>query len=130
MDKLVNRTLGDMLRAAIDGNLKSWDQLLYKVELSYNRSWKWSTGFSHFTVIYGYNPRAPIDLALPVGRKIHDKAEDLITTLQNIHEEARKRLLVDFDVGDFVWAVLTKDRFGVGEYNKLKARKVGPYEIA
>ncbi|GKF95298.1 hypothetical protein Tco_0288033, partial [Tanacetum coccineum] len=24
---------------------------------------------------------------------------------------------VDFEEGDFVWAVLTKDRFPVGEYN-------------
>jgi hypothetical protein len=28
-----------------------------------------------------------------------------------------------------VWAILTKDRFPVGEYNKLTARKVGPIEI-
>jgi hypothetical protein len=34
-----------------------------------------------------------------------------------------------FYVGDFVWAVLTPDRFPIGEYNKLKERKIGPYEI-
>jgi hypothetical protein len=28
-----------------------------------------------------------------------------------------------------VWAILTKDRFPVGEYNKLAACKVGPIEI-
>jgi hypothetical protein len=28
-----------------------------------------------------------------------------------------------------VWAILTKDRFPVGEYNKLAARKVSPVEI-
>lgn len=32
---------------------------------------------------------------------------------------------VDFDVGDFVWFVLTKDSFPVGEYDKLAARKIG-----
>lgn len=32
-------------------------------------------------------------------------------------------------MGDFVWVVLTKDRFPVGEYNKLSARKIGPSEI-
>ncbi|GJV49107.1 hypothetical protein Tco_1439319 [Tanacetum coccineum] len=36
---------------------------------------------------------------------------------------------VDFEVGDFVLAVLTKDRFSVGEYNKLSAKKIGPLEI-
>jgi hypothetical protein len=28
-----------------------------------------------------------------------------------------------------MWAILTKDRFPVGEYNKLAARKVDPVEI-
>ena len=36
---------------------------------------------------------------------------------------------LDFKEGDFVYAVLTKDRFAVGTYNKLKARKIGPVEI-
>ena len=41
----------------------------------------------------------------------------------------QKWRLVEFDVGDFVWAVLTKDRYPAHEYNKLAAQKVGPYEI-
>ncbi|GJV80391.1 hypothetical protein Tco_1516261 [Tanacetum coccineum] len=41
----------------------------------------------------------------------------------------QKRRQVDFEVGDFVWAILTKDRFPVGEYNKLSAKKIGPLEI-
>ena len=41
----------------------------------------------------------------------------------------KKRRVVEFEIGDFVWAVLTKDRFPVGEYNKLAARKIGPLEI-
>jgi hypothetical protein len=34
-----------------------------------------------------------------------------------------------FEVGDLVWAVLTRDKFPVDEYNKLKKMKIGPYEV-
>lgn len=30
---------------------------------------------------------------------------------------------------DFVWDVLTRDRFHVGEYNKLKYQKIEPCEV-
>jgi hypothetical protein len=40
-----------------------------------------------------------------------------------------KRRVVEFEEGDFMWAILSKDRFPMGEYNKLAARKVGPVEI-
>lgn len=36
---------------------------------------------------------------------------------------------LEFEVGDFVWAILTKDRFSIKEYNKLAIRKVGPLEV-
>lgn len=32
-------------------------------------------------------------------------------------------------MGDYVWAILTKDHFPSHEYNKLAARKICPLEI-
>ncbi|PON61229.1 hypothetical protein TorRG33x02_282500, partial [Trema orientale] len=40
-----------------------------------------------------------------------------------------KRRHIEFEVGDFVWAVLTKDRIPAHEYNKLAAKKIRPLEI-
>ncbi|KAH9716064.1 Endonuclease [Citrus sinensis] len=119
---------------------------LYQVEFTYNRAVKRSTGLSHFQVNYGYNPRAPIDLApVPDLVRKSGKVEDFIEQLQKIHKTTqeslkqttegykiiadKKRRPLEFQVGDLVWAILTKDRFSVGEYNKLSARKIGPLEI-
>ncbi|PKI55736.1 hypothetical protein CRG98_023868 [Punica granatum] len=77
--------------------------------------------------------------------RVHGKAADFVHGLQEIHEAVqnnlknaamkykavagRRRRHVEFEVGDFVWAVLTKDRFSAGNYHKLAARKIGPVEI-
>ncbi|GFS29747.1 hypothetical protein Acr_00g0008180 [Actinidia rufa] len=91
-------------------------------------------------------PRDPSDLAPILDlKRVHKKAEDFIRDLQDVHKQVqqnlldstikykdaadKKRRLVEFDVGDFVWTVLTKDRYPAHEYSKLAARKVGPYEI-
>jgi hypothetical protein len=127
-------------------NLKSWDLQLYQAEFAYNRSANRSTGLSPFTIIYGGNPRTPLDLTpLPDLTRRNTTAEDLIThikegpklTIKNLQESTakykatadKKRRPLEFEEGDFVWAILIKDRFPSGEYNKLAARKIGPVEI-
>ncbi|GJR55868.1 putative nucleotidyltransferase, ribonuclease H [Tanacetum coccineum] len=105
-----------------------------------------STGFSPFQVVYSAQPRGPLDLmSLPVSGSVPKKVQDFVEGLHEVHKAVRdnlvranskykqdadqKRRQVDFEVGDFVWAILTKDRFPVGEYNKLSAKKIGPLEI-
>ncbi|KAF7120408.1 hypothetical protein RHSIM_Rhsim13G0079100 [Rhododendron simsii] len=139
-------TLKPLLQDLVEGSLKSWDQKLSQAEFAFNHSVNRSTGFSPFQIVYGFNPRAPIDLApVPDLKRIHGKAEDFMHQLQQIHEATRrhleastakykhsadkKRRLVEFDAGDYVYAILTKDRFPAGEYNKLAARKIGPVEV-
>ncbi|CAL2248659.1 unnamed protein product [Prunus armeniaca] len=127
------------MRSLVGDNLKSWDQKLSQVEFAFNHSINRGTGFSPFFVTYGYNSKCPLDLA-PVSdlKRVNIKAEEFVATLQQIHlttkqllEDANakykqvadvKRRHVEFEVGDFVWAILTKDRFPAGEYNKLAVR--------
>ncbi|KAH9679135.1 hypothetical protein KPL71_025994 [Citrus sinensis] len=112
--EVVNRSLGNHLRSLVGDNLKMWDQKLYQVEFAYNRAVKRNTGLSPFQL-----------------KKIHETTqESLKQTTEGYKIVAdKKRRALEFQVGDLVWAVLTKDRFSVGEYNKLFARKIGPLEI-
>ncbi|GKC98435.1 putative nucleotidyltransferase, ribonuclease H [Tanacetum coccineum] len=107
-----------------------------------------STGFSPFQVVYSAQPRGPLDLMTPrVSSSVPKKVQDFVAGLHDVHKVVHKNLvqwpipftkpsmrfnkrrLVDFKEGDFVWAVLTKYRFPVEEYNKLSAKKIGPLEI-
>ncbi|CAL1356759.1 unnamed protein product [Linum trigynum] len=85
-------------------------------------------------------------MALPDKTRTHCKAAEFANTLQEVHQMVRanleaaagkykktvdkKRRHVEFNVGDFVWVFLTKDKdcFSVGGYNKLSARKIGPWK--
>nr|GEX45500.1 putative reverse transcriptase domain-containing protein [Tanacetum cinerariifolium] len=141
-----NRSLGNLLRCLVGDHVKAWDQKLCQAEFAYNHAVNRSTGFSPFQVVYSAQPLSPLDLMTPqVSSSIPKKVQDFVIGLHDVHKAVRdnlvhanskykqdadqKRRHVDFEVGDFVWAVLTKDRFPVGEYNKLSAKKIGPLEI-
>ncbi|XP_028124560.1 putative FBD-associated F-box protein At5g53635 [Camellia sinensis] len=85
-------------------------------------------------------------LMFPRGSKTCEiEARDLIANLQEIqkftqhnvldvttkykHEANKKSRFEEFEVDDFVWAVLTKDKFSTSKYNKLAARKIGPLQV-
>ncbi|GJR44815.1 putative reverse transcriptase domain-containing protein [Tanacetum coccineum] len=56
--------------------------------------------------------------------------ENLVRANSKYKQDAdHKRRHVDFEESDFVWVVLTKDHFPIGEYNKLFAKKIGPLKI-
>ncbi|KAL6495531.1 hypothetical protein OROGR_030094 [Orobanche gracilis] len=144
--EVVNRSLGALLRALVGDHLKSWDTKLPQAEFAHNLATNRSTGFSPFKVIFGLLPRGPVDLLpLPSAVRPHGVASDFIIDVQRVHQQVHANLLsataaykeradrgrreVVFAVGDFVWAILTKDRFPAHEYNKLAARKIGPVEV-
>nr|GFB38323.1 putative reverse transcriptase domain-containing protein [Tanacetum cinerariifolium] len=144
--KVVNRSLSNMLWCLVGDHVKAWYQKLCQAEFAHNHVVSRSIGFSPFQVVYSAQPRGPLDLiSLLICGSVSKKVQDFVKGLHEVHKAVRdnlvhanskykqgadqKRRHVDFEVGDFVWAILTKDRFPVGEYNKLSTRKIGPLEI-
>ncbi|KAJ0886221.1 putative nucleotidyltransferase, Ribonuclease H [Helianthus annuus] len=144
--EVVNRSLGNLLRCLVGDHVKAWDQKLCQAEFAHNHAVNRSTGYSPFQIVYSSQPRGPLDLmSLPVSGSVPKKVQDFVEGLHEVHNAVydhltranlkykqaadQKRRHVEFEEGDFVWAVLTKDRFTVGEYNKLSAKKIGPVEI-
>ena len=63
-NEVVNRTLVSLLRVIISKNIKSGEECLPFVEFAYNRIIHSTTHYSHFEVVYGFNPPTPLDLLL------------------------------------------------------------------
>ncbi|KAL6542311.1 hypothetical protein OROMI_023913 [Orobanche minor] len=97
-------------------------------------------------VVYGIITRTPVDiLTSPASTPVDRRVEDLLADMKRVHSTTHAQLEastdrykkaadvrrrdVHFDVGDYIWAVLTKDTFPSHEYNKLSSRKIGPAEI-
>jgi hypothetical protein len=60
--EVINHTLSTMLQDVLKTNFKLWEECLPHIEFAYNRSVHSMMKVSPFQVVYGFNPRAPIDL--------------------------------------------------------------------
>ncbi|XP_057249339.1 uncharacterized protein LOC130590800 [Beta vulgaris subsp. vulgaris] len=60
--EITHCTLGTLLRGLVSKSTKDWDVKLSYAEFAYNRSPTYATRCSPFEVVYGVNPRVPIDL--------------------------------------------------------------------
>ena len=96
--------------------------------------------------MYGFNPRAPIDLLpLPTTERIHSDAREHADFIRKLHETTKAdiesmnekyriagskgRKELKLEPGDLVWLHLRKDRFPELRKSKLMPRAVGPYKI-
>lgn len=144
--EVVNRSLGNMLRCLVGDNLRSWDSLLCQAEFAHNHAHNRSLGYSLFKVVYGVVPRGSLALSItPQPGEFHGRALELVEEISDIHACAqdnlagtalkykraadKRRREVHFQVGEYVWAVLIKERFLTGQYNKLQPHKIGPVEV-
>jgi hypothetical protein len=68
-------------------------QCLIKVEFEFNSSVNRSTGYSPFQVLYGFNPRGPLDLLPIEGPNTGTtKVEQRLENLLDIHTHVRQNL--------------------------------------
>jgi hypothetical protein len=68
---VVNRTLSTMLRAVLKKNIKMCEECLPHVEFAYNRTLHSTTNMCPLAIVYGFLPRALIDLMpLPSSDKL------------------------------------------------------------
>ena len=103
-----------------------WEECLPHIEFSYNRSLHSTTKMCPFEIVYGFLPRAPIDLLpLPSSEKVNFDAKQRAKLILKMHEltkeniermNAKYKLAGDkgrkhvvFAPGDLVWLHLRKD---------------------
>jgi len=89
---VTNRTLGSLLRAPVRKSVKGWDELLPHAEFAFNRTPIKTTRLTPFQVVYGCNPRTPLDLTpLPILAKYSWEAEKRAKEIKDLHVQVRER---------------------------------------
>ena len=91
--EVVNRTLFTMLRAVLKQNLKKWEECLPHIEFAYNRSIHSTTKLCPFEIVYGFIPRAPIDLLhLPSSLRNNLDATQRAELILKLHETTKENI--------------------------------------
>jgi hypothetical protein len=144
--KVVNRSLGDLLRSLVTEHHSSWDNILPQVEFAYNDSVNRSTRKIPFQIVYGTQMRGVSELRESEQAATSSaSAEEFVEAMEELHGMVRQRLMdsnqeykrradqhrrqLQFEFGDLVLAHLRKERFPRGTYNKLKMKKIGPCRV-
>jgi len=91
--EVTNWTLGTLLRVLVKKNVKGWDELLSHAKFAFNRAPNRTTQLSPFQVVYGCNPRTPLDLTpLPTPIKFSWGAEKGAKEIKELHAQVRERI--------------------------------------
>lgn len=144
--EVVNHSLSTMLRAILKTNVKMWEECLPHVEFAYNRSVHSTTKLCPFEIVYGFIPRAPIDLLpIPSSEKVNLDAKECAELVLKMHEITKKNIermnakyklagsqgqkRIVFEPGDLVWLHLRKECFPDLRKSKLMPRVDGPFKV-
>ncbi|PIK37692.1 hypothetical protein BSL78_25478 [Apostichopus japonicus] len=83
-----NRTLHDLLRTLSEKKRRNWSRHLPEVLYSYNATPHASTGYTPFFLMFGRNPRLPIDFLLAESAAEAIETENPVVDWVNSHAEA------------------------------------------
>ncbi|RVX07636.1 Transposon Ty3-I Gag-Pol polyprotein [Vitis vinifera] len=126
--------------------LRKWDNVLPQAEFAFNSSTNRTTGYSPFEVAYGLKPKQPVDLIpLPTSVRTSQDGDAFARHIRDIHEKVREKIkisnenykeaadahrrYIQFQEGDLVMVRLRPERFHPSTYQKLQAKKAGPFRI-
>uniref|UniRef100_A0AAQ4QQ76 Integrase catalytic domain-containing protein n=1 Tax=Gasterosteus aculeatus aculeatus TaxID=481459 RepID=A0AAQ4QQ76_GASAC len=92
-----NRTLHNLLRTLPVSRKRDWNACLPQVLYCYNTTPHQATGESPFFLMFGQDPKLPVDFLLgrvesPVGGKVHEWVQEHQARLRVAFEGARERL--------------------------------------
>ena len=91
--KVINRSLGNLLRCIIKDYGVTWYEVLAQGEFAYNDLVNRSTGFSPFQIVYETHPRGVMELrdANQIARKTA-QVEEFLEMMMELHQEVKHRL--------------------------------------
>ena len=142
-----NGTLAQSLSHYVNSSQKDWDRYLNPVLFGYRVSPSEVTGESPFFLLYGRQPRLPVDVSMLPPREVSASiAEHRARVVENIEiahriakeniQRAQQRMKDYHDVhavpirhqiGDSVWVYTPRNRKGLSK--KLAHNRHGPYKI-
>ena len=119
----IMRSLQGMITHYVNGKQNDWDELLHKLAFAYNSSVHHTTGATPFELVYGRQPRIPIDLihshvnlnldlttdyAATIKQQLNDVFAQVIhnrDVQMNKHKIRHDRIVraAKLNVGDYVW---------------------------
>jgi hypothetical protein len=120
--------------AVLNTNLKLWKECLPHVEFAYNRAIHSTTKFSLFQVVYGFNPRAPIDLIhLPPSEFVNLDASQWADFIQKLHETTMQNIEKMNEkyriAGDKGWKETKLISHAAGPFNVLEKINDNAYRL-
>ena len=91
--EVTNRALGTLLRVLVKKSIKRWDELNCHTEFAFNCALSKATNLCPFQVVYGNNPRTPLDLfPIPNPTKFSWEAKKGAKEIQDLHAKVTERI--------------------------------------